>query len=206
MSALVPAALTAAALLLPAAQPGERVSTTKIPRDGPAGGVPNRATPGRFLPRSVRPGRGGIERHRMAGDIDLFAACFRAGLPAAAAAAAVAESYGDDPGPAAETWRTVAALSALGAEPERAWADMHRLPGGGELAGLVALSGASGAAVAAGCERIAAGLREDASDDATAKAERAGVLIAIPLTAFFLPAFFVLGLAPVVIGLAGTLT
>ncbi|WP_115685430.1 type II secretion system F family protein [Corynebacterium senegalense] len=191
-SAVIPALLLAGALAVPAPGAFARVLSEKTPRDGPA--------------LRLRPA--GVDRHRAAADIELFAACFRAGLPAASAAAAVAESYGADPGPdsPADPWRTVAALSALGVETQRAWAEMHRVPGGAELAALIALSSASGSAVAAGCERIAAGLREGAADDAKARAERAGVLIALPLTAFFLPAFFVLGLAPVVIGLAGKLT
>lgn len=189
---VLPVLLLAMALAVPGPHPGSRTTglTSKAPRDGP-----------------LRGRGGGVDKLRAAADLDLFAACFRAGLPAAGAAAAVADTYGGDGrGDAGEIWRTVAALTALGAEPERAWADMHQLPGGADLAGLVALSGATGAAVADGCERIARGLRDDATADATAKAERAGVLIAIPLTAFFLPAFFVLGLAPVVIGLAGKLT
>ncbi|WKD56727.1 Bacterial type II secretion system protein F domain protein [Corynebacterium capitovis DSM 44611] len=177
--------LFAAAFAVSPAPAFERISTTKTPRDGPA--------------------RCHADQIRMAGDIELFAACFRAGMPAASAAAAVAESH-STPRPTTEAWRTVAALAALGAEPDRAWEEMRHLPGGPDLANLVVLSGSSGTAIAAGCERIANRLRCAAGDEATAKAERAGVLIAIPLTAFFLPAFFVLGLAPVVLGLAGSLT
>ena len=40
---------------------------------------------------------------------------------------------------------------------------------------------------------------------ASPRTKNAGVLIALPLTAFFLPAFFVLGLAPVVVSLGQTL-
>lgn len=148
------------------------------------------------------------DRHRIASDIELFAACFRAGLPAATAAAAVSASYGDDVAePAAEAdpvgdrWRRVVAYTSLGMEPEQAWTAMDGVPGCEELASLVTLSHASGSAVADGCARIVASLRDDAADDATAAAERAGVLISIPLAVFFLPAFFVLGLAPVVVGL-----
>lgn len=78
---------------------------------------------------------------------------------------------------------------------------MDGTPGLEQLASLVTLSHASGTAVAEGCDRIITELREAAADDATAAAERAGVLISIPLAAFFLPAFFVLGLVPVIIGL-----
>ena len=90
---------------------------------------------------------------------------------------------------------------ALGAEPERAWSELASVPGGADLASLVTLSNSSGTSLSAGCVRIAERLQAEAADRATAKAERAGVLIAIPLTAFFLPAFFTLGLAPVVISL-----
>lgn len=134
-------------------------------------------------------------------DIRLFAACCRAGLPVALAAATVADTHAAAESP----WHTVAALSALGVDAERAWAELHTVPGGAELASLVALSDSSGAALAAGCERIAQQLLDDAAQHATAAAERAGVLIALPLTACFLPAFFILGLAPVLINLGTTL-
>ena len=181
MIGLVPALLVAAALCVAPAGPGGRVTATtpKAPRDGPA----ETADP-----------------ERCASDIELFAACVSAGLPAATAAAAVADTHGTR-----SPWHTVASLTALGVEPQRAWAEIRHLPGGEDLAGLVALSATSGTSLAAGCGRIAAQLRAGAGDRAKAKAERAGVLIAIPLTAFFLPAFFVLGLAPAVISLGQTL-
>lgn len=186
----------AAAVWLPTVPPQSRI-TDASDRTG---------TPGTSMMRAKTPRDGPPDRHRIASDIELFAACFRAGLPAAAAAAAVAESYGapdsaESAHPLAEKWRRVVAFDALGVEPARAWAAMDGVPGCEDLASLVTLSHSSGTAVADGCDRIAAKLREDAAADATAAAERAGVLISIPLAAFFLPAFFVLGLAPVVIGL-----
>lgn len=184
MIGLIPAVLLAAALVVAPAEPSQRIgtprqATSNAPRDGPRAADPERC----------------------ASDIELFAACVGSGLPPAAAAAAVADTHVDGPSP----WQTVASLSALGVEPARAWSELHRLPGGEDLAGLVTMSAASGAAVVDGCERIAAHLRDEAGDRAKAKAERAGVLIAIPLTACFLPAFFVLGLAPAVISLGATL-
>ena len=183
----VTASLFAAAALaipstLPARRLGRAVRDPKRPRDGPQGAP-------------------AVSAERAAGDIGLFAACARAGLPPALAAAAVADTYAGDASP----WHTTAALLALGADPERAWSELHALPGGADLAHLVTLSNSSGAALADSCTRIAERLREEAADAATAKAERAGVLIAIPLTAFFLPAFFALGLAPVVISLGSSL-
>lgn len=176
--------LIAAAIALPPTAPQHRLpdhrsTRTKNPRDGPPGFDPNRS----------------------ASDIRLFAACAQAGLPPPHAAAAVADTYAGETHP----WHTTAALLALGAEPERAWSELSSVPGGNDLASLVTLSNTSGSTLAAGCLRIADRLRAEAADHATAKAERAGVLIAIPLTAFFLPAFFALGLAPVVISLGADL-
>lgn len=181
----------AAALAVPSTLPSRRLGAgardPKRPRDGP-------------------PGAPAAAAERAAGDIGLFAACAQAGLPPALAAAAVADTYaGDAFAGGTSPWHTTAALLALGADPERAWSELHALPGGADLAHLVTLSNSSGAALAESCDRIAERLREEATDTATAKAERAGVLIAIPLTAFFLPAFFALGLAPVVISLGASL-
>ena len=155
---------------------------THRPRDGPAGADPNRC----------------------ASDIALFAACSTAGLSPAQAAAAVADTYAGLSAGSGTAWHTTAALLALGADPERAWSELRAVDGGADLANLVTMSNSSGSALAAGCYRIAERLRSEGADHATAKAERAGVLIAIPLTAFFLPAFFALGLAPVVISLGST--
>lgn len=184
MSLTTTAALVAAALAVLPAAPQRRVRAQPVtpsitPRDGPAWTDPQRC----------------------ASDIALFAECFRAGLPLAAAAGAVADTHGAARSP----WRTVTALSALGVEPERAWSELCTIPGGEALASLVTMSEASGTAIVEGCGRITEQLRGEAADRAKAKAERAGVLIAIPLTAFFLPAFFALGLAPVVISLGATL-
>lgn len=174
--------LLAAALALPAPDVRARLpvagETPKNPRDGPP--------------------RGRVDRLAVAADIDLFAACTTAGLSTATAAGAVATT-----GEAATAglWRPVAALSAIGVPADRAWAGMAEVDGLAEVAVLARMSQRSGSAVAEGCRRLATTLRADAADDATARAERAGVLIALPLALCFLPAFFTLGLAPVVISL-----
>lgn len=174
--------LLAAAVLLPPPRPLARTGHPgpKTPRDGPRG----RADPDLLA---------------LAADIDLYAACLRAGLSPGTAAAALVEA-GADPA-TRPAWRTVAALLAIGVPAERAWSGVAGIPGLADVAGLAGLSGRSGAAVSEACGRIAATLRDEAAAQATARAERAGVLIALPLTLCFLPAFLVLGLAPVVIGL-----
>src|SRR5699024_12133693 len=70
-----------------------------------------------------------------------------------------------------------------------------------DLAVLAEVSHRSGSAFSQGCHRIADALVASAADHRTAAAERARVFIALPLAACFLPAFMIIGLAPVVLGL-----
>jgi len=138
----------------------------------------------------------------IAGDIELFVACVRAGLSVQQATSAVS-IVADEP--TATYWIQVNSLLALGVEPERAWVHMSQLPGLQELARLVVMSEYSGAAIASGCQRLGDTLRADATSNAIAKAERAGVFISLPMAMCFLPAFIVLGLVPVVISLGAQL-
>lgn len=135
---------------------------------------------------------------------DVLAACLSAGMATAAAAAAAADLA---PPALAEQLTRAAHLLALGAEPERAWAD----PGasgdrhGAVLARLARRSASSGAALARSVADLADQVRVDAGSAADAAAERASVLIAGPLGLCYLPAFICLGIVPVVAGLAGDL-
>ncbi|MGP6175528.1 type II secretion system F family protein [Corynebacterium sp. A21] len=207
MDALSPFALIllAAAFYLAPSAPLQRTSGNwrgpKHPRDGPAeisGGI------AAWLPESIRTRVHEAQRQSqgnrlaVAADISLFAACVSAGLSTGQAAGAVAAAAGDT---TRGQWQSVAALLTVGVDPVRAWSPMAEIDGLSELAGLARMSQRSGAAVAAGCERIAASLRSEAAETANAAAERAGVFIALPLAICFLPGFIVLGLAPVVIGL-----
>ena len=138
----------------------------------------------------------------IAGDIELFIACVRAGLSVQQATSAVS-IVADEP--TGTYWEQVTSLLALGVEPHRAWVHMAHLPGLDELARLVVMSEHSGAAIASGCQRLVDTLRADATSNAIAKAERAGVFISMPLAMCFLPALIVLGLVPVVISLGAQL-
>lgn len=142
--------------------------------------------------------RAGPDLLQEAAELALFATCLKAGLAVTAAAGVVARTTGTT------SWATVAALTNLGLDPQRAFS-----PLAGEmtqrLAGVVASSWASGAAIHSGCTALVAELRERAQNEATARGERAGVLIALPLTCCFLPAFFILGLVPTIIGLGSSL-
>ncbi|HLU59483.1 MAG TPA: type II secretion system F family protein [Pseudonocardia sp.] len=131
---------------------------------------------------------------------ELLAVCLEAGLPVALAVAAAAEALRGGVG--AQLRRT-AGLLELGADPESAWLAAEQLPALATFARAAGRSASTGSALAplarAEAERTRAGLL----DAAQAKAQRAAVLITAPLGLCFLPAFLVLGIAPVVVGLAG---
>ena len=58
----------------------------------------------------------------------------------------------------------------------------------------------SGAALAGACARFAAEQRAGHEAAAEAAARRAGVLVVLPLGCCFLPAFVLLGVVPIVLG------
>ncbi|BDM73199.1 hypothetical protein HEK616_66860 [Streptomyces nigrescens] len=130
---------------------------------------------------------------------DLLAACLAAGAGPREAAEAVGRSLD---GPVAERLRHVAAELRLGGEPAVVWRRLAALPGAGELARCMERAGISGVPAVESASRIAAALRAERDRAAAARARRAGVLVTLPLAGCFLPAFLLLGVAPVLIGLA----
>ncbi|MCR8576202.1 type II secretion system F family protein [Streptomyces sp. Isolate_219] len=133
---------------------------------------------------------------------DLLAACLAAGAGPRESAEAVGRSLD---GPVAERLRQVAAELRLGGEPAVVWPRLAALPGAGGLARSMERAGISGVPAVESVSRIAAELRAEQARAATAQARRAGVLVTLPLSACFLPAFLTLGVAPVLIGLASGL-
>ncbi|MEV5721942.1 type II secretion system F family protein [Amycolatopsis mediterranei] len=139
---------------------------------------------------------------RLAGTLDLLAACLRAGLPVPSALEAVA---GTAPAAASTALSSTAGLLALGSPPDEAWAPVRAAPGLGELAAAAIRTSRSGAAFAAAAGDLAGRFRDELATEAEERAERAGVALALPVGLCFLPAFFCLGVLPVVLGLAGRL-
>jgi pilus assembly protein TadC len=95
------------------------------------------------------------------------------------------------------------AVSRLGADPRRAWADVPA-----ELAALgrvLVRAGESGATAAPALRALAADSRASARAATEAAVQRAGVWVLAPLGACFLPAFVCLGVVPMVLGIAGDL-
>ncbi|WP_027928374.1 type II secretion system F family protein [Amycolatopsis benzoatilytica] len=155
-----------------------------------------------LLRRSRRPGTADDSAHRLssASVLDLLAACLRAGMPIPIALETV--SAGAPP----ETGNALCAtanLLALGAEPAPAWAPVRAQPGFAELAVAATRTVRSGAALASTADDLARRLRDGLGVEAEERAERAGVALALPVGLCFLPAFFALGVLPVVLGLAG---
>jgi pilus assembly protein TadC len=129
-----------------------------------------------------------------------LAVCLRVGLPVAAAVQAAAA---DLRGGAGVQLRRVAGLLALGADPAHAWREAGEQPQLAGFARAASRSAGTGAALAEAARAEGGRIRAELVDTAEARAQRAAVTITGPLGLCFLPAFLVLGIAPVVIGLAG---
>ncbi|GAA2890499.1 hypothetical protein Acy02nite_64180 [Actinoplanes cyaneus] len=128
---------------------------------------------------------------------DLLAAALRAGAPVDRAAAAVADALG---GPLGARMQRTARSLQLGGGPAEAWAHLADVTGAERLTAAAMRSSASGGALAGALERLAGDLRADRSVAVEAAAQRAGVLIVLPLGLCFLPAFLLAGLMPVLVG------
>lgn len=187
------------------------VAAALVIAPGPAGprsrlARARRLTPGNDSPAwwsgSRRRADTGIQFLDLAGTWELLAACLRAGMPMAVALRAVAEGLGAPAGPAL---RRTAQLLALGADCTQAWQPALECPATARLARSAQRSGRGGGALAASLTSLAAELRATAAQQSEARAQRAGVFIAAPLGLCFLPAFIAIGVAPVLIGLAGGL-
>lgn len=132
--------------------------------------------------------------------VDLLGALFAAGLdPATALRAAGMRGHSPTARAFAEAAAAVASgmpLSAVFAPTAHTPETVHRIG--------VALqrSTHSGSAITESLNRVSTWARNQAATRAQAAAERAGVMIAGPLGACFLPAFVCIGIAPVIAGLA----
>ncbi|WKD62186.1 Bacterial type II secretion system protein F domain protein [Corynebacterium ciconiae DSM 44920] len=140
--------------------------------------------------------------HERAADIELLAACISGGMSHAAAVSAVASvAVAAD----RQLWDTVAALLRLGCSAEKSWQPLLGHSVLAPVAELAVMSSRGGTSIASGLDRIAASVRHTAETSQRATAERAGVIIAIPLAVCFLPAFLILGLVPIIVDIASTI-
>ncbi|MET9830092.1 type II secretion system F family protein [Streptomyces sp. NPDC006385] len=131
---------------------------------------------------------------------DLLAACIAAGAGPVIAAQAVGDALG---GPVGDGLARGAAEVRLGGAPGEAWQRLAALPRAGALARLLERADVSGLPAAGPVARLAAEARADWARNATERVRRAAVMVTAPVGMCFLPAFIAVGVAPVVIGLAG---
>ncbi len=132
---------------------------------------------------------------------DLTATCLEAGAAPADALIAVGDALG---GPVGTRLRSVSLAVRAGSDLP----DLARPDDTDPLAALlraVARATATGAPLADSVRDVAADQRERARWLALERARRAGVYAVGPLAVCFLPAFVVVGVVPVVVGVARTL-
>ncbi|MEV6207439.1 type II secretion system F family protein [Kitasatospora sp. NPDC051914] len=160
----------------------------------------------RWLPRPAGAAerRAALEEERLLRQLplaaELLAACLGSSSAPGRAAAAVAA--GIDP-PMRDRLGAAAAQLSLGAPPELCWERLGAdSPALAPLARCLVRTSLSGAPPAAALSGLAQAQRAAAARAAHARVRRAGVLATAPLGLCFLPAFVLIGVVPVVMGLA----
>ncbi len=129
---------------------------------------------------------------------DLLAVCLEAGQPPRGALRLVAEVSGDA---TSGVLGVVAHQIDLGIDERRAWASLGDAPGYAAVARDLSRSVGTGVALAGLLRQHARDARRAAAAAAQVGARRAGVRSVVPLVLCFLPAFFLLGVAPIFGGL-----
>lgn len=129
---------------------------------------------------------------------ELLSVCLRAGLPVPVALLAAAEEFG---APAARVLREVERALRFGTDPGSAWAPALEQPDTAELARAARRTARTGGGLARIADDLAARQRAESNAQARSRAQRVSVWVAAPLGLCFLPAFFCLGILPVVIGM-----
>ncbi|GGK80265.1 hypothetical protein Ppa06_51130 [Planomonospora parontospora subsp. parontospora] len=144
------------------------------------------------------------ERDRITADLpfaaDLMVACLRAGQPITGALEVTVQAVG---GPLGDRLARVSGRLRLGAAPEHAWLALAADRALAPLARTMSRAALSGAPVADVLTRAADDSRHAARAASSAAARRVGIQVVAPLGLCFLPAFVLLGIVPVVAGLAG---
>lgn len=134
--------------------------------------------------------------------LDLMVATLDAGRPPAAAFAMVAEVT---PAPLGDELAKVGARLSVG-DPVAVWAHLADDDTFGPLGRAFRRAATSGVPVARVVASVAGELRRDRRASRREQSRRVGVRTAAPLGACFLPAFFLVGIVPTIIGVVGTLS
>ncbi len=133
--------------------------------------------------------------------LDLVAAALDAGRPPGAAVAAAARAVRGGVG---TDLADLAARLATVADPARVWRDATHHPSLAPLARAVVRADRSGAAPALVVTHAADDLRRRRQAELTRRTRAGGVATALPLGLCFLPAFFLVGIVPTLLGLVGS--
>lgn len=130
--------------------------------------------------------------------VELIAGCLAAGLsmPTALEAASVA-------GDSVTRDACIAAAAALrrGAPAQEAWQSWHDDPSLAPVARATTRTTQSGAGVADDLRRVAARLRAQRHSRLQQRVQQASIWVVVPLGLFFLPAFVLVAVVPIAIGL-----
>ncbi len=168
------------------------------PFAGLVAGVMTWVAAGRIEPRAVRLRREEVRRD-LPHVVTLLGAALRSGAAPGAAIDTVCRAL---PGAAADLLGPVAARLALGADPLGVWAGLADDPAIGPLGRTMARAHRSGAPVVGAVDRLSDELARRSRADVEDRARAVGVRAAVPLGVCLLPAFLLLGIVPLVVGLA----
>lgn len=143
-------------------------------------------------------------RDRLVADLpqacDLLAVCLESGLPLRSAAEVISDALA---GPLGECMAEVVAKVRLGVDESRAWSELGRAePALAVLGREVARTVGSGVALSRTLRSLGVDARRDAAAAAEVRARRVGVRSVLPLMVCFLPAFLLLGVVPIIGGVA----
>lgn len=151
-------------------------------------------------------------RERAARDLPHLVGLMGAGVRAGASPGqALAAACAALPGDAADAFAPTTARLALGVDPATVWSELAAGAGGPGAPGVAVLGRTlarahhTGASVRGTVDALADQLAEQARAGAEDRARAVGVRAALPLGLCLLPAFLLLGVVPVVAGLAAQL-
>ena len=129
--------------------------------------------------------------------VDLLAACLHAGAAPESALASVSRALG---GPVGEEFLAIRHRLDVGVDPGQVWRSVAVHPQLAPLGRAVGRAHETGAPVGQAMHRLAEELRERARADVEERARSIEVKAAAPLGLCLLPAFVVLGVVPMVVG------
>jgi Flp pilus assembly protein TadB len=135
--------------------------------------------------------------------VHLLSACLGAGSATSGALDAVAGAL---PGAVGEELARIRDRLELGTDPLRVWADVAAHPQLGPLGRAMVRAHRSGAAVGVAVDALATELSARSRAQTDALARSVEVRAAAPLGTCFLPAFVLLGVVPMVVGVFRTMT